>query len=269
MTGPGLERHKRSVVGGRPHADVLKALKVDLDAVARLAAAQCERGARGIGEHDGIVIEAAVRDGQHVRVIGSLVATLERHEAIGRDDGGLVGPSLGKCQLVVLECLALGTGSRYVKRGVAAHRERQVHVAGVRNGKGLGKRGVTSQGIGHVELKVVRKGLERLGRVGDLVRYRGAVLRNLDQLVLDDARESVARHLAGTGRRRCRVVAQRTHNGEQDGRMLAPKGGVALPQILVAVEGKARELGTHGIDGRGKTAALDGSDGGHAASSKS
>ena len=60
VTGPGLERHKRSVVGGRPHADVLKALKVDLDAVARLAAAQCERGARSIGEHDGIVIEAAV-----------------------------------------------------------------------------------------------------------------------------------------------------------------------------------------------------------------
>ena len=47
VTGPGLERHKRSVVGGRPHADVLKALKVDLDAVARLAAAQRERGARG------------------------------------------------------------------------------------------------------------------------------------------------------------------------------------------------------------------------------
>ena len=47
VTGPGLERHKRSVVGGRPHADVLKALKVDLDAMARLATAQRERGARG------------------------------------------------------------------------------------------------------------------------------------------------------------------------------------------------------------------------------
>lgn len=45
VTGPRLERHKRSVVGGRPHADVLKAFKVDLDAVARLAAAQRERGA--------------------------------------------------------------------------------------------------------------------------------------------------------------------------------------------------------------------------------
>ena len=51
--------------------------------------------------------------------------------------------------------------------------------------------------------------------------------------------------------------------------MLAPKGGIALPQILVAVEGKARELGTHGIDGRGEAAALDGSDGGHATSSNS
>ena len=49
--------------------------------------------------------------------------------------------------------------------------------------------------------------------------------------------------------------------------MLAPKGRVALPQILIAVEGKARELGTHGIDGRGEAAALDGSDGGHATSS--
>ena len=118
MTGPGLERHKRSIVGGRPHADVLKALKVDLDAVARLAAAQCERRARSIGEHDGIVIEAAVRDGQHVRVIGGLVATLERHKTVGRDDGSLVGPSLGKRQLVILERLVLGTGGRYVKRGV-------------------------------------------------------------------------------------------------------------------------------------------------------
>ena len=71
VTGPRLERHKRGVVGGRPHADVLKALKVDLDAVARLATAQRERGARSIGEHDGVVIEAAVRNGQHVRVIGS------------------------------------------------------------------------------------------------------------------------------------------------------------------------------------------------------
>ena len=125
VTGPGLESHKRSVVGGRPHADVLKALKVDLDAVARLAAAQRERGARGIGEHDGVVIEAAVRDGQHVRVVGSLVATLERHKAIGRDDGGLVSPSLGKRQLVVLERLVLGTGGGHVECGVAAHRGRQ------------------------------------------------------------------------------------------------------------------------------------------------
>ena len=38
---------------------------------------------------------------------------------------------------------------------------------------------------------------------------------------------------------------------------------------LVAVEGKARELGAHGIDGRGEAAALDGSDGRHATSSKS
>ena len=237
--------------------------------MARLAAAQRERGARGIGEHDGVVIEAAVRDGQHVRVIGSLVATLERHKTVGRDDGSLVGPSLGKRQLVILERLVLGTGGGHVKCGVAAHRERQVHVAGIGDGKGLREGGVAGQGIGHVELKVERKGLERLGRIGDLVRYRGAVLRNLDQLVLDDARESVARHLAGAGRRRCRVVAQRTHNGEQDGRMLAPKGGVALPQILVAVQGKARELGAHGIDGRGEAAALDGSDGRHVTSSKS
>ena len=237
--------------------------------MARLATAQRKRGARGIGEHDGVVIEAAMRDGQHVRVIGSLVAALERHKTVGRDDRSLVSPSLGKRQLVILERLVLGTGGGHVKCGVAAHRERQVHVAGIGDGKGLGKCGVTSQGIGHVELKVERKGLERLGRIGDLVSYRGAVLRNLDQLVLDDARESVARHLAGAGCRRCRVVAQRTHNGEQDGRVLAPKGGVALPQILVAVEGKARELGAHGIDGRGEAAALDGSDGRHATSSKS
>ena len=237
--------------------------------MARLAAAQRERGTRDIGEHDGIVIEAAVRDGQHVRVIGSLVAALERHKTVGRDDGGLVSPSLGKRQLIILECLVLGTGGGHVKCGVAAHRERQVHVAGIGDGKGLGKRGVTSQGIGHVELKVEGERLERLGRVSDLVRYRGAVLRNLDQLVLDDARESVARHLAGAGRRCRRVVAQRSHDGEQDRRMLAPKGGIALPQILVAVESKARELGTHGIDGRGKAAALDGSDGRHATSSKS
>ena len=90
VTGPGLERHKRSVVGGRPHADVLKALKVDLDAVARLAAAQRERGARGIGEHDGVVIEAAVRDGQHVRVIGSLVAASN----VIRPSGVMIGASL-------------------------------------------------------------------------------------------------------------------------------------------------------------------------------
>ena len=237
--------------------------------MARLAAAQCERGARSIGEHDGIVIEAAVRDGQHVRVIGRLVAALERHKTVGRDDGSLVGPSLGKRQLVILERLVLGTGGGHVKCGVAAHRERQVHVAGVGDGKGLREGGVAGQGIGHVELKVERERLERLGRIGNLVRYRGAVLRNLDQLVLDNARESVARHLAGTGRRRCRVVAQRAHNGEQDGRVLAPKGGVALPQILVAVEGKARELGAHGIDGRGEAAALDGSNGRHATSSKS
>ena len=208
VTGPGLERHKRSVVGGRPHANVLKALKVDLDAMARLATAQRERGARGIGEHDGIVIEAAVRDGQHVRVIGSLVAALERHKTIGRDDGSLVGPSLGKCQLVILERLVLGTGSGHVKCRVAAHRERQVHVAGVGDGKGLRERGVTSQGIGHVELKVEGESLERLGRIGDLVGDGRAVLGDLDQLVLNDARESVARHLAGAGRRRRRVVAQ-------------------------------------------------------------
>ena len=237
--------------------------------MARLAAAQCERGARSIGEHDGIVIEAAVRDGQHVRVIGRLVAALERHKTVGRDDGSLVGPSLGKRQLVILERLVLGTGGGHVKCGVAAHRERQVHVAGVGDGKGLREGGVAGQGIGHVELKVERERLERLGRIGNLVRYRGAVLRNLDQLVLDDAREAVARHLAGASRRRRRVVAQRAHNGEQDGRMLAPKGGVALPQILVAVEGKARELGAHGIDGRGEAAALDGSNGRHATSSKS
>ena len=237
--------------------------------MARLATAQRKRGTRGIGEHDGIVIEAAVRDGQHVRVIGSLVATLERHEAIGRDDGGLISPSLGKRQLVILERLVLGTGGGHVKCGVAAHRERQVHVAGVGDSKGLRERGVTGQGIGHVELKVEREGLERLGRIGNLVGYGRAVLRDSDQLVLDDARESVARHLAGAGRRRRRVVAQRAHNGEQNGRVLAPKGRVALPQILVAVEGKARELGAHGIDGRGKAAALDGGDGGHATSSNS
>ena len=235
--------------------------------MARLAAAQRERGARGIGEHDGVVIEAAVRDGQHVRVIGSLVATLERHKAIGRDDGGLVSPSLGKRQLVVLERLVLGAGGGHVKCGVAAHRERQVHVAGVGDGKGLRKGGVAGQGIGHVELKVERKRLERLGRVGELIGNGRTVLRHLDDLVLHDTRDAVARHLAGAGRRRRRVVAQRSHNGEQDRRVLAPKGRVALPQILVAVEGKARELGAHGIDGRGEAAALDGSDGGHTTSS--
>ena len=237
--------------------------------MARLATAQRERGARSIGEHDSVVIEAAVRDGQHVRVIGSLVATLERHKTVGRDDGGLVSPSLGKRQLVILECLVLSTGDGHVKCGVAAHRERQVHVAGVGDGEGLREGGVTSQGIGHVELKVERERLERLGRVSDLVGDGRAVLGDLDQLVLDDAREAVARHLAGAGRRRRRVVAQRSHDGEQDRRMLAPKGRVTLPQILIAVEGKARELGAHGIDGRGEAAAFDGSDGGHATSSNS
>ena len=237
--------------------------------MARLATAQRERGARGIGEHDGVVIEAAVRDGQHVRVVGGLVAALERHKAIGRDDGGLVRPGLGKRQLVILECLVLGTGGGHVKRGVAAHRERQVHVAGVGDGKGLCERGVAGQGIGHVELKVEGERLERLGRVGDLVGDGRAVLGDLGQLVLHDTRDAVARHLAGAGRRRRRVVTQRSHDGEQDRRMLAPKGRVALPQILVAVEGKARELGAHGIDGRGEAAALDGSDGGHATSSNS
>ena len=237
--------------------------------MARLAAAQRERGARGIGEHDGVVIEAAVRDGQHVRVIGGLVATLERHKAIGRDDGGLVSPSLGKRQLVILERLVLGAGGGHVKCGVAAHRERQVHVAGVGDGKGLRKGGVAGQGIGHVELKVEWERLERLGRVGELVGNGRTVLRHLDDLVLDNACDAVARHLAGAGGRRRRVVAQRSHDREQDGRVLAPKGRVALPQILIAVEGKARELGAHGIDGRGEAAALDGSDGGHATSSKS
>ena len=237
--------------------------------MARLAAAQRERGARGIGEHDGVVIEAAVRDGKHVSVIGRLVGALERHEAIGRDDGSLVGPSLGECQLVILERLAIGTRGGHVKCGVTTHRERQVHVAGVGDGKGLGERGIAGQGIGHVELKVEGEGLERLGRIGDLVGYRGAILGDLDQLVLDDARNAVTRHLAGTGGRRRRVVAQRAHDGEQDGRVLAPKGRIALPQILIAVEGKARELGAHGIDGRGEAAALDGGDGGHATSSKS
>ena len=56
---------------------------------------------------------------------------------------------------------------------------------------------------------------------------------------LDDACESVARHLAGAGGRGRRVVAQRAHDGEQNGRVLAPKGRVTLPQILVAVKGKA------------------------------
>ena len=237
--------------------------------MARLAAAQRERGTRDIGEHDGIVIEAAVRDGQHVRVIGSLVAALERHKTVGRDDGGLVSPSLGKRQLVILERLVFGTGGGHVECRMTAHRERQGHVAGVGDGKGLRERGVAGQGIGHVELKVERERLEQLGRVSDLVRYRGAILRNLDQLVLDDASESMARHLAGAGRRCRHVVAQRSHDGEQDRRMLAPKGRVALPQILVAVEGKARELGAHGIDGRDEAAALDGSDGGHATSSNS
>ena len=197
--------------------------------MARLATAQRERGARGIGEHDGVVIEAAVRDGQHVRVIGSLVATLERHKAIRRDDGGLVGPSLGKRQLVILERLVFGTGGGHVECRMTAHRERQGHVAGVGDGKGLRERGVAGQGIGHVELKVEGESLERLGRIGDLVGDGRAVLGDLDDLVLHDTRDAVARHLAGAGRRRRRVVAQRPHDGEQDGRVLAPKGRGALP----------------------------------------
>lgn len=76
-----------------------------------------------------------MRDGHNVRIVGGLVGTLERHETIGRDDGSLVGPNLGKRQLVILECLVLGTESGHVKRRVAAHRERQVHVAGVGDGK--------------------------------------------------------------------------------------------------------------------------------------
>ena len=193
--------------------------------MARLATAQRERGARGIGEHDGIVIEAAVRNGQHVRVIGSLVATLERHKTVGRDDGSLVSPSLGKRQLVILERLVFGTGGGHVECRMTAHRERQGHVAGVGDGKGLRERGVAGQGIGHVELKVERERLERLGRVSDLVRYRGAVLRNLDQLVLDDASESVARHLAGAGRRCRHVVAQHPTMGNRIGACLPQKAG--------------------------------------------
>ena len=70
--------------------------------------------------------------------------------------------------------------------------------------------------------------------------------------------EAVApeRHLA-LGRLRL-AVADGAHDGEKDRRVLAPHGGISLPEVFLASERKARKLGTHGIDGSGKLTVLQG-----------
>lgn len=115
MTGPGLERHKRSVVGGDHTPMYLKPSKSILTPWPDLRPRQRERGAGVSDEHDGIVIETAVRDGQHVRVVGSLIAALKRHKTVGCDDGSLVRPSLGKRQLVTSN--ASSSTGRHVNAG--------------------------------------------------------------------------------------------------------------------------------------------------------
>ena len=136
---------------------------------------------------------------------------------------------------------------------MSTHRERKVDIAGVRDGKSLGERRLPRDGVGHVELEVIGVRLEGLGRIRELIRHRSAVLGELEHAVLVDAGKAVTAHMARPLGALGALVAERTDDGKQDGRMLAPKRGVGLPQVLSAPSAPdGAELGTGVLDGDGE-----------------
>ena len=202
--------------------------------------------------------EQLAGDGEDVGILDRGGRLVEREQAAGGDARGDTGPRLGELDDVILECLILGARRGNVERGVTTHGEGHIGGARVGDGEGLGKRGLARDGIGHVELELVRIRLERLGRAGELESHRRAILGHLGDTVLVNASETVARHAACALGALSLIAAQGADNGEQHRGVFAPKRRVRLPQILAAVEREARELGALGAYGGGKTALGDG-----------
>ena len=102
---------------GGPQTNVLEVGEVDTHAATALGAAQRERSAGDIGEHNGIVREQAPRNRQHVRIFDWDEGLIEGEEAALGDARCGARPGLGELENVILEVLALGAGAGTLNAG--------------------------------------------------------------------------------------------------------------------------------------------------------
>ena len=245
---PGLDGHEGALGAvfrrsRTPDAHVVEGWEVDAHAVAR-GAHHLERVIGHAGEHDGILGEEPVGEREPVRVLEERRQALVVEKAAVGDDGARLRPGPREPELVVLEPLA--RHHRHVEGRMPAQEEGHLARAGVGDREGLGKRGRALERVGHLEAEGVGVLGERLVGAVEAIRHGAAGV--LDELVVVVAREAVAAQVAGAGRGACLVVPDGTHDGEEDGRMLAPPARVRLPEVLAAVEREARELGAVGVD---------------------
>ena len=187
-----------------------------------------------------VLVEELVREGQCVRILEERVGLVKVAEAVCVDAGGDGRPGAREAQFVVAEGLAVSVWCGNVQRGVATKREGHDLVAGVGDGEAL-KHALAVDRVGHVETEGIRVGVQGLWRA---LKFEGhGVFGLLDDSVIVVPCQAVAAKVNLTGSALGEVVAQATHDGEEDGSPSRPEAFVALPEVLVAIELEAHELG--------------------------
>ena len=158
---PGLHGNERRLGRGRPDPQVVKAGKLQLDAVVAPLAHEGHPALGHVVEDErGVAVDEPMCERELAGVLHETGHAAEVVQAPLVDDGHLGVPPLGEDEGIVIKALALGPWHGHVEGRVAAQRERQVDVSRVGDGEGLRERGAVN-GVGHVEAEVI--GIELAG----------------------------------------------------------------------------------------------------------